>query len=778
MLLLYLVLLLLHLFSALTRSSDLWGIDQWRYIPSLGVAIFLPLGLLAIVPSFRKRVIEFAEWAGSSRRAKGVERLPFIGPVLILAIAALLFWSFRQATHFLGDGNLWIKAIETSREARSWDLAVSFSLYRAVSNLFGLFGNFDAETSAGVISVASGLLFLVYAWKTSRQLAKRRAEQTFLVLALLSTGSMMLFFGYIEAYPPAAAVMMVYLYYAVRFIEGKGGIGAAAMAFAAAVILHPSMIALLPSLVLLVIWRSGARPGTRRFLSALSIGVAAGLITLRAFQHWRIFGGYFGESFLPFMAVGATNRVPYPIISWGNFLDTLNELALVCPIAIFSLSFLSTRDGEMEEMPRRRILFFATASICFVLLFAIGNEILGASRDWDVFAPMAVPLALMTALLLLHRYGRWTRDLAVLALCILLIHTVPWITINASAELSLRRFSDLSRNPRWSGFARGYAYDELATHYFYGEDLSRALRYSLASIEADPGNVRYLYNAGLRYMVANRHEEAIRMFEQVIRKREDYLDARLNLGTIYVNLERYRDAREQFEQALRLAPASVFAHSKLAHICWREGREQEASELYSKAIELEPGNPEHHMNLALLELNAGRRLEARRLMERAIEVEPGYALAYLHLGRLCTREGELDRACELYDRHLELEPEALDARFELAVMLDRAGRLDEAMKHLLHIDEARPGDIRVMNNIGVIYSRKSEFEQAVRVFEKALRADSNHSELLINAARAYCRVGDYRRAWACVIRAERLGATPPEGLLSELNSAMLRPGAE
>lgn len=747
-------------------------------MPSAALFLLLALGLLPVLPSFRRGLVNLAERVDSSGPAQRLKRMPVVALVLSVAVAALVLWSFRQATHFLGDGNLWIKSIETASEARSWDLAIPFSIYKTVSRFIGNLGGVDARTSAGAISAVSGLIFLVYAWKTSRQLSKERVERFFILLALLSTGSVMLFFGYIEAYPPAAAMMMVYLYFASRSLEGRGGTGAAALACLAAIVLHPSMIALLPSLFVLVISNRGASPATGKYFKAVSTTVIMGLAALWTLQRWRLFGGFFSESFLPILGGSTGNRIPYPIISLGNLVDIFNELLLVCPIAILLLVLLSSRGENPDDADRRRMIFFGTASIYFMLLFAVGNKVLGVSRDWDVFAPMAFPLALLTALLLLSRFRRNARDLAVFASFILLLHTVPWITINASTELSLRRFADLAGNPRWSSFARGYAFDVLGTYYFYSDDMPRALDYSIASVEADQGNVRYLYNAATRYMLANRHEEAIRMFEQVIRKKADYLDARLNLGTIYANLERYREAREQFLHALRIDPGSAPAHSKLAHACWREGEEGRASELYSKAIELDPANPENYMNLALLELNAGRRDDARRLMESAIGTEPEFAPAYLHLGRVCAQEGDMDRALELYGRHLHLEPAALDARFEMAVILDRSGRLDEALKHLLHVNEARPGDIKVMNNIGVIYSKCNEFDQAVRIFENALRVDQNQPDILVNAARAYVRTGDYPRAWACVIRAERLGAAPPARLLSELNSAMLRPGSE
>ena len=774
---LYLAFMFLQVVPLLSRSADLWGIDQWRYLPGPAVILLLMLGLLPLIPSFRKGLVGLAERGDSSKLALRLKGRPSVGVPLLLAAAALLFWSFRQATHFLGDGNLWIKTIETGQLCRSWDLMVSCSLYTVLSRFIGIFGGLGAQTAAAMISVASGLLFLTFTWKTVRQLSEKREEQVFLLLAVLSTGSMMLFFGYIEAYPPAAAGLMIYLYFAARALGGRGGPNAAAIACAAAIILHPSMIALLPSLVVLYIFRRGTRPGAgSRYLAVASVTVIAGLAALWALQRWRLFGGYFHESFLPILEGGARNRVPYAILSWGGLVDLLNELLLVCPMILFSAVLLFRRERGVDEGFDRRVIFFGTVSLYFVLIFIVGNKLLGVSRDWDVFAPMAVPMALFTAVVLLNRYRRNARDLALFASFVFALHTAPWIAINASTGLSLQRFADLTLNRRWSDFARGYACDALGTYYLYNNDKSRSLGYSIASVKADPGNVRYLYNAATRHMMSGRHDDAVRMFENVVQRKPDYLDARLNLGTIYMNLDRLGDARKEFLEAIRIDSTSAAACCKLAHISWKEGYEEKAGELYARAIELDTGNPETYLNLALINLNAGRTTEARKLMKRAIDVDPGYALTYYHLGKINAKEGNMEKALELYGTHISLEPEALDARFEMAVTLDRVGRLEEALLHLLFIYENRPDDVGVMNNIGVIYSKRGEFNQAVRILEKALNVDPNQPGVLVNVAQAYYRLGDYSMAWEYVIRTERLGAAVPAGFLSDLSGVMMRPG--
>ncbi len=773
---LYLVFVLLHLFPLISRSHDLWGIDQWRYLSGPAALALALLGLLYIVPPFRSGLVGVGERIGSSGIVRRLRRNPPAGYLALLALAALLFWFLRQATHFLGDGNLWIKTIEVDRQCRSWDLIVSCSLYKGISRFIITLFRVDVRTAAGLISIASGLLFLVFAWKTVRQLSERIDEQVFLLLALLSTGSMMLFFGYIEAYPPAAAGSMIYLYCASRALVGRGGPRAAAIACAAAVVLHPSMIALLPSLVLLYILMRGKRPSTEAYITVVSMTVLAGLAALWALQRWRLFGGFFYEGFLPFLEAGTRNRVSYAVLSWSTIVDLSNELLLVCPLSLFALLLLSRRKGDKERILSRRTLFFGTASLYFVLVFVIGNKLLGASRDWDIFAPMAFPLALFTATALLDRYRRRARDLALLAGFILAIHTVPWIAMNASSGTSLQRFADLARNTRWSDFARGYAFDALGTYYHYEGEVPRALHYSIEAVEADPGNVRYLYNAATRYMVAGKHEDAVKMYENVIRRKPDYLDARLNLGTIYMNMGMTREAMNEFIRAVRIDSASAAACCKLAGVYEKDGQSGKAIELYARAIELDPGNSEIYMNLAMLRLSAGQRSEAGRLFERAIDADPLYAPAYYNLGKMCEQEGDQERALEFYERYISLEPSSLDARFEMAVILDRAGRLDEALRHLRHIINERPGDIGVMNNMGVIYSKKDECDRAVRIYEKALEIDPNHPALLLNAARAYYRLRDYPRAWECATGAERFGAAVPKEFLSDLKRLAMQDG--
>ena len=712
--------------------------------------------------------MNLAEQIGSSRIFRPLKRSPAIGYLVALAVAALLFWSLRQATHFLGDGNLWLKTIEADRRCGSWDLVVSCSIYKTLSRGIITVLGVEARTAAGLVGVASGLIALVFMWKTVRQLSDRVDERLFLLLALLSTGSMMLFFGYMEAYPPAAAGLALYLYFASRSLAGRGGPHAASIACAAAIVLHPSMIALLPSLVVLYVMTKGRMPGRERCITAASVTILAGLAALWALRRWRLLDGFFHEGFLPFLDAGRGNRVSYPILSWSNVVDLFNELMLVCPVLLFAALLLPRRKGQGKREPDPRVIFFGTVSLCFVLVFVTGNKLLGVSRDWDIFAPLAFPLALFTATALLGRYRRSARDLAALAALVLLLHTAPWIAINASTERSLRRFEDLSRNPRWSGFARAYACDALATYYHYEGDVPRALRYSIETVEADRGNVRYLYNAATRYMTAGRHAEAVRMYENIVRRKPDYTDARINLGTIYLNMGRTRDAMNEFLEAVRMDSTSAAACCKLADVYSKEGRSDRAGELYARAIGLDPRNPEIYMNLAILRMKAGRGDEAARLFERAIDADPVYAPAYYNRGKMCAQEGDNERALELYERYISLEPSDLDARFEAAVILDRVGRSEEALGHLHHIINERPGDIGVMNNIGVIYSKSNEFNRAVMIFEEALRIDPDHPAVLLNAARAYYRLGDYNRAWEYAEGAELSGAAVSQEFLSDL----------
>ena len=185
------------------------------------------------------------------------------GYTVLLAVSAALFWRFRNVTHFLGDGYLWanhlLKDIIFNEPVSSW-------LYRETYRLLGFLrpsGVVTAIESAAIVSVAMGLVFIVYAVRTARLLTDRVDGQWFAFIVLVSTGMMLLFFGYVEPYPPLAAAVMAFSYYGIAYARGGARSYKPIVAFIVATGLHFSAIALLPALGVLL-WTGSGRAIVRR----------------------------------------------------------------------------------------------------------------------------------------------------------------------------------------------------------------------------------------------------------------------------------------------------------------------------------------------------------------------------------------------------------------------------------------------------------------------------------------------------------------------------------
>ena len=410
----------------------------------------------------------------------GVKRAgarPLVAYPVYLAFAAVLFWTLRQSTHFLGDGYLWASRMQTG-ELFSWMRPLSSSIYQvayAVTNVFWRPAADSPYAAAAIVSVISGLIFLVFAHKTVCALSADAADRIFLFVALLSAGTTTLFFGYVEAYAPVAAGVMAFIYFGIRYVQRRERAYFVIVVFLVGLSLHMTLMALLPALVVMLLTRGEPAPVRRKVFAGFSFAVALGLAALWIAQRQALFAGFFNETFLPFAANARSTRAAYLMMSPKHFFDVGNEILLICPIAVLSLAgfLLPAKSADTDD--GKATFFLGSIAFFYVVEYFVFNAVLGAGRDWDVLSPMAIPLSLYAALVLLKRFRNIRRELAVFALALLVLHTGPWVAVNASREKSLTRFADLADNGYWSVYAKAYAYELLAKHALNNNDEPNAV---------------------------------------------------------------------------------------------------------------------------------------------------------------------------------------------------------------------------------------------------------------------------------------------------------------
>jgi tetratricopeptide (TPR) repeat protein len=713
--------ILLHLIPLLREDPKLWGFDQWRYIAGPAVAVLLVFALLVLLPGFRAVLVRIAgriKVPNTFRQTKGGR---IFGVCIAGVVAAALLWLLRNATHFLGDGYVWADHMQRdvifNEPVTSWLYRGLFMLLNGSPQSFSI----SPINVAAAISVLSGLVFLGFAYKTARLLAQDADRVTLTLLALLSTGTMLLFFGYVEPYPPYAASVMAFIFVGIKYSKGGTSAVMAVAAFIVAMLLHPSAIALLPGLVVIFyVRRYGAIP-SRKFNTYVFLAIVVGLGALWTLQHLRAAGGFFYEKFVPLFPGPPRNRIAYPLFSLKTLFDSFNELVLICPVAIFIFTGLirsrasrgsTTRSGSRKKEPRDNVgdstfIFLKTVTIFYILEFLLFNKNIGVSRDWDLFAAMAIPLALLTVHVLLERYARVPKTLSIIVVAVIVVHTAPWIMLNADEERSRTRFIDLVDNGFWSEYARGYGYSSLGFYFKQRGNKQRMTAYTRAASEADPGNIRYAYNLATTYAGLGQNSEAAALFRRVLDRDPDYTEARNNLGILY----------------------------------WKMGR----------------------LDLAEMELS------------EIVRRDSTYVMCFEPLSNIYAWTGKMENTITLYRKALDLGNDLGPYITELGTQLYAEGRIEDAWSLFYEVYRNGSRDIALLNNLGVILCRQNRFEEALGIFNSAAEAHPYNPDIQLNIARTYYSIGDFQKAWRHVEAARRMNAKVPDAFMEELRKAMGQP---
>ncbi|HXE74028.1 MAG TPA: tetratricopeptide repeat protein [Candidatus Xenobia bacterium] len=138
-----------------------------------------------------------------------------------------------------------------------------------------------------------------------------------------------------------------------------------------------------------------------------------------------------------------------------------------------------------------------------------------------------------------------------------------------------------------------------------------------------------------------RRREAIEAYRQVLKKRPDWVEAQINLGTLLYEEEEPEEAVKCYRRALALEPANALARFNLGSVLDELGQVGAAREELRQAVRLQPDYADAHYNLALVAEKLGAWAEARRHWKRYLQLDPTSPWAVTARGRLAGPGSEL-----------------------------------------------------------------------------------------------------------------------------------------
>lgn len=613
-------------------DARLWGINHLSYFPSSLRWMFLVLIGLCFLPACARPLVEGFQSIVQllcRRDRKGMLLVLFLG-----LVAVGVFWSLRSATFLLGDGHLLARSYSA---AQSGDNSLVISNAKLIlqneriamgTSLLYLWSGKLAEGLWGaswvdgirMFNCILGGLFVIILLSVARSRGWSSTTRLWLLILVLFSAFMQLFFGYMENYTPLMLCLLLYAVAAVRALNYRGSLVWPLLAQIVAVLLHVQAIVLLPSLVYLFFWRNTDHPETfveRRLPLILAAVMLIGLVVAR---------------FTPlqqFLLVFLPEDGGQAVMTLGHALDVANLLLLVLPAALLFLALRwllgreagwlravrpvdpssssgSSREGRdsrkslrarrlretrsptsshRPEVPvhwlqtRAEWQFFQLQGWGCLLYLVFFEAAIGVARDWDLFAMIVVSL-IPLSLILWNRYSQRTdatidvtREAVFMApmLALTLILGMSWVLLNHSVPHTTRRFEGILR---WETAEVPYAMEALAATYYDNDRVSDAIRTMEAAIVLSP-NARLRSLLGTYFYEAGNYARARQLLEEQLRRNPKDIKVR---NWLVRTLHGQQDRQEQervLRQGIALHPQETRFHLLLGEILLEQGRGEE-----------------------------------------------------------------------------------------------------------------------------------------------------------------------------------------------------------
>jgi tetratricopeptide (TPR) repeat protein len=245
------------------------------------------------------------------------------------------------------------------------------------------------------------------------------------------------------------------------------------------------------------------------------------------------------------------------ILSSRRWIDLANLAILLAPVPLIlvavrvgSAAMRGALPASREDAgPVRRFLALAAAPGLLAALFLVVPS--SPAQDWDLLAIVLLPAAIAAVAAGLPTLERSSRvTLAGIAL-LASAGVGSFVLVNADEAAGIRRFESLvGESAALRPHERAYGNEKLATYWAGRGDYERALVHARRAVDAEPTNPRYWVKAGGSLVSLGRHEEAIPLLLEALRRQRGRADASYDLGICYAKANRYEEAVDAFRVAV------------------------------------------------------------------------------------------------------------------------------------------------------------------------------------------------------------------------------------
>jgi Flp pilus assembly protein TadD len=250
-----------------------------------------------------------------------------------------------------------------------------------------------------------------------------------------------------------------------------------------------------------------------------------------------------------------------------------------------------------------------------------------------------------------------------------------------------------------------------------------------------------LYDQAGRALDAGNTALAIKLYQELLRRAPDSIEARTNLGVAFAQEGRYDEAVQQYRQVLSRDSRNESAMLNLALAYYKQGDFGKARKELDGLHKLRPANQQAFYLLADCDLRLGQFRDAIALVQPAYDAQPDDPAIEYILGTALIQDGQTQKGAAVIDRMMRNGNSAV-ASVLIGASQYAAGEYKTSVATLRKALDLNPELPGAWTIYGRALLSNGENEEAKKAFRRALEADTNDFDACLHLGALLRHDGD------------------------------------
>jgi hypothetical protein len=583
-------------------TRALWGMNHLKFLNSEFQILFYIMstiaGLLLVFsdktqPAFEKAIECVINFFYAKRRN-----------VFILAgVATLLLPLLAVETHFLGDGYGWLSVFGAGGSyIHKWTEPLSTVLVRGLQSLQGEYTESSALNSFRILSYCSGFIVFVMFAKLTALLSKSNVVRLFGLLFLVSSASVLLFFGYVEFYSMLWAAAVTFIYFAIKYLRDSNGAALVILTFLITVSMHLQALYFLPALVYLLFSKKRKDAVLKRFIAKRVWVLTVGAVISAGAYLWLMSTDLGFELIMLPIIDARPDSGAYAVFSPKHLLDIANQLFLIFPGVLIALALTLGRSPKGQSHQRKHTtVFLLLCGFGSVIFLFVIDPVIGLARDWDLFSLTLLPLILLCVTRLNSGDTKVLLRTVVPSAVVLVMINVLFLSTAMGKTASERRYLSLLRH-YGSKDRSGWV---ILAHYWDKQGASSRVDDVNSEMERLFPDDKILARFFI-FMKSRNYESALADAKRLYSANPYRAEFAQAMGKVLGAMKLFDSADTYYKKAFRIQPNLYSIRLDYGDLLLSQNRTQEALSNLQRAVYFAPNHPRALESLGLTHYRLGQ----------------------------------------------------------------------------------------------------------------------------------------------------------------------------